>query len=88
MMSVFFISRQWLKSEDIQRISLLFYNKILEKEVSYFFHQSLFLKCEFLKIRVSGWPVALLSTPGRDGICSKSESRGEGEGTGVRNWLS
>uniref|UniRef100_A0A8D0QYC5 adenylate cyclase n=1 Tax=Sus scrofa TaxID=9823 RepID=A0A8D0QYC5_PIG len=25
-------SRQWLKSEDIQRISLLFYNKILEKE--------------------------------------------------------
>uniref|UniRef100_A0ABI7YKG3 Adenylate cyclase type 2 n=1 Tax=Felis catus TaxID=9685 RepID=A0ABI7YKG3_FELCA len=24
--------RQWLKSEDIQRISLLFYNKILEKE--------------------------------------------------------
>ena len=35
-MSVLFISRQWLKSEDIQRISLLFYNKILEKEVSYF----------------------------------------------------
>lgn len=30
-------SRQWLKSEDIQRISLLFYNKILEKEVSDFF---------------------------------------------------
>ncbi|VCW49245.1 unnamed protein product, partial [Gulo gulo] len=24
--------KQWLKSEDIQRISLLFYNKILEKE--------------------------------------------------------
>ena len=35
--SVLFISRQWLKSEDIQRISLLFYNKILEKEVSNFF---------------------------------------------------
>ena len=35
--SVLFISRQWIKSEDIQRISLLFYNKILEKEVSYFF---------------------------------------------------
>lgn len=31
-----FSSRQWLKSEDIQRISLLFYNKTLEKEVSYF----------------------------------------------------
>uniref|UniRef100_A0A8C8WL73 Adenylate cyclase type 2 n=1 Tax=Panthera leo TaxID=9689 RepID=A0A8C8WL73_PANLE len=26
--------KQWLKSEDIQRISLLFYNKILEKEVT------------------------------------------------------
>lgn len=38
-MSVF-ISRQWLKSEDIQRISLLFYNKILEKEVSYFFFET------------------------------------------------
>lgn len=37
MMSALFISRQWLKSEDIQRISLLFYNKILEKEVSYIF---------------------------------------------------
>lgn len=36
MMSALF-SRQWLKSEDIQRISLLFYNKILEKEVSYVF---------------------------------------------------
>lgn len=39
-MSVLFISRQWLKSEDIQRISLLFYNKILEKEVSYFLFQN------------------------------------------------
>uniref|UniRef100_A0A2K5QY86 Adenylate cyclase type 2 n=1 Tax=Cebus imitator TaxID=2715852 RepID=A0A2K5QY86_CEBIM len=26
--------KQWLKSEDIQRISLLFYNKVLEKEVT------------------------------------------------------
>lgn len=40
-MSVLFISRQWLKSEDIQRISLLFYNKILEKEVSYFFSKAI-----------------------------------------------
>lgn len=40
MMTVLFISRQWLKSEDIQRISLLFYNKILEKEVSLFFFYS------------------------------------------------
>lgn len=30
---VFYISRQWLKSEDIQRISLFFHNKSLEKEV-------------------------------------------------------
>lgn len=27
------VSRQWLKSEDIQRISLFFHNKALEKEV-------------------------------------------------------
>lgn len=27
------MSRQWLKSEDIQRISLFFHNKSLEKEV-------------------------------------------------------
>lgn len=27
------VSRQWLKSEDIQRISLFFHNKTLEKEV-------------------------------------------------------
>ncbi|XP_065435641.1 adenylate cyclase type 2-like [Chrysemys picta bellii] len=33
MFCVFLYSfRQWLKSEDIQRISLLFYNKTLEKE--------------------------------------------------------
>lgn len=36
MMFYISFSRQWLKSEDIQRISLLFYNKTLEKEVSYF----------------------------------------------------
>ena len=28
-----YFSRQWLKSEDIQRISLFFHNKSLEKEV-------------------------------------------------------
>jgi hypothetical protein len=36
MLSVFLTSRQWLKSEDIQRISLFFYNKNIEKEVSHF----------------------------------------------------
>lgn len=30
---VLYVSRQWLKSEDIQRISLFFHNKSLEKEV-------------------------------------------------------
>lgn len=30
-----FCSRQWLKSEDIQRISLFFHNKSLEKEVEW-----------------------------------------------------
>lgn len=30
-----FCSRQWLKSEDIQRISLFFHNKSLEKEVKW-----------------------------------------------------
>lgn len=29
----FYLHRQWLKSEDIQRISLFFHNKTLEKEV-------------------------------------------------------
>lgn len=35
MLTVFVLSlvRQWLKSEDIQRISLFFHNKTLEKEV-------------------------------------------------------
>ena len=32
-MSTVYPSRQWLKSEDIQRISLFFHNKSLEKEV-------------------------------------------------------